>query len=578
MSLTQRAGTSTIPPENPAEIHRLSSGAIMLPIRNTRSRRSGEKLSIKNIYVGSLDTTMEIDVGGPPSLSQFVGSYYIKNQKDLDNFISGRKFYVYGQKGAGKTAFLRYAGEMVRRNKDLAGTYILYRFAKDFPDQAHRDITEYVYRKRKKEHDSDNTYINIFRDLDYEDFWTYIILDRVNDFLSSASEAYVLKDKFFERFQKKLKDIDKGTIMDRIARLVPRAKQGTFTIAKEPSLSTNFEWGEGSDHFNKFSEYVSSLKEAFTDLNWSTGYVNFMFDEIDPRVGSGKSFQLDCILIRDLIVTIYNLNNLASRGERRIVFSAAIRSEVLQSVERLGKEIHKILGQLGIHMTWGEYGRLDINHPLIKMICRKIHFSEMANGISFDDGEDPSNWIWKKYFRKNKNDELSPKYLLEKTWLKPRDIVRILQTCQEIDGNSRMFSESLIARSGMRYANDSWKDIVSQLTSFISPDSIDALDTIFSGYREKFTLTDVENQITLMAGLSGYTKQLREEIGSGDLLKQLYIHGVIVCQDGSRFRAYFKGHEVMNINSVFQLHPALLARFSTADEPSHSSDQFDLEL
>lgn len=550
----------------------------MPPRRDTGNHRSGEKLSIKNVYVGSLDTTMELDVGGPSSIAQFVGSYYIKNQNDLDKFIAGEKFYVYGQKGAGKTAFLRYAGEMVRRRKDLSGTYILYRFAKDFPDQAHRDITEYVHRKRKKEHNSDNTHINIFRDLDYEDFWTYIILDRVNDFLSSSLASYVQKDKNFEKFQKKLKDIDKGTIMDRISRLVPRAKQGTFTISNNPSLSGNFEWGESSDHFNKFSEYVSSLKEAFADLNWSSGYVNFMFDEIDPRVGSGKSFQLDCILIRDLIVTIYNLNNLASRGERRIVFSAAVRSEVLQSVERLGKEIHKILGQLGIHMTWGEYGRLDINHPLIKMICRKIHYSEMVNGIGSDDGEDVSTRLWKKYFRKNKQEELSPKYLLDQTWLKPRDIVRMLQTCQEIDGNSRVFSESLLARSGMRYANDSWKDIVSQLTSFISPDSIDALDTVFSGYREKFTLKDIEHQIKLMASMSTSVMQLKEEINAGDLIKQLYIHGVILVQDGSRHRAYFKGHEVLNINSAFHIHPALLARFTTADEPSQSVDQFDLKL
>jgi hypothetical protein len=544
--------------------------------------RSGESLSIKNIYVGSLDTTMELNVGGAKSSAAFINSYFIKNQNDLDEFIGGSKFFVFGQKGAGKTAFLRYAGEMIKRSKRPQGAYVLYRFRQDFPTQAHKDITEYVYRRRKKEHESDNDYINIFRDMDYEDFWMYIILERVNNFLSTSPGDHVVRDANFARFQEKLKNIDRGTIMDRISRLVPKS-QAPITSGDGSGRSDDFEWGESSEHFNKFSEYVLSLKQAFASLRWSSGYVNFMFDEIDPNVGSGKSFQLDCILIRDLIVTIYNLNCMMAGDDKKVVFSAAIRSEVLMLVERLGKEIHKILGQFGINMTWGEYGRMDIHHPLVKMICKKIQYSEQLYGFGYDDGEDQHVRIWRKYFRKNKTEELSPKYLLDQTWLKPRDTVLLLKHCQELDGNKRAFEESLIFRSRKLYANSSWRDIAAQLTTVMSPEAIDALDVIFSGYRDRFSKSDIEVQIQALASVSASAKKLWTDIPVGDLLQKLYLHGVLVSPTGSRYRAFFRGDEAPNVNATFSLHPALTARFSNFEDSAspmagRNIDQFDLDL
>ena len=74
-------------------------------------------LSIGEIYIGEIDTTIELRMEGISASNDFFNSYYVKDEKDIENFLAGKKCFVYGQKGAGKTAFLRYVGEKLKKEK-----------------------------------------------------------------------------------------------------------------------------------------------------------------------------------------------------------------------------------------------------------------------------------------------------------------------------------------------------------------------------------------------------------------------------------------------------------------------------
>lgn len=550
-------------------------------MRKPRQKRPllTDNLSIRQIYVGEIDTTIELDIGGPASANDFYNSYYIRNQDELEEFLSGKKFFVYGQKGAGKTAFLRFAGETLRRRRDMTASYNLYRFAQDFPDQAHRDITEFVRKKRSAAGVGEEE-INIFRDIDYEDFWTFIILERVQKFLQHDGKSMVLDDHALASFRSLITSIDKGTVQDRILRLVPRLQKGKAELSINPKLEVDFEFNKDHDDLEKFSKYVNELKKRFFEITWSSGFINFMFDEIDPRVGSGKLFELDCILIRDLIITIYKLNTGGRGGERRAVFSAAIRSELLQSVERLGKEVQKYLSQLGIHMNWGEYGKLDETHPLVRMLCKKIVYSEKRAGLYVHaaENEDDDARVWRKYFRRSLTEELSVTELFRITWLKPRDTVRLLNICKTIEGNAKYFSSSLFDRSKTMYANESWQEIQAQLVTSLSPDAISALDLVLTRFFDEFTLWDLQHRIDELSLVSTKVSELKEKHKVGDLIEVMYLNGILGNKDGRIHRFYFRGDNHPQITSGFVVHPGLRKRFAAVRRAARSEGTPMLDL
>ncbi|MGF3024870.1 P-loop ATPase, Sll1717 family [Methylobacterium aquaticum] len=519
-------------------------------------------LSIGEIYIGEIDTTIELRMGGISASNDFFNSYYVKDEKDIENFLAGKKCFVYGQKGAGKTAFLRYVGEKLKKEKDIQNHTIMYSFIEDFPEQAHREITEFAIQSRSEHSKKVGRDINIFRDLDYEDFWTYLILHSVNKYLQNNGKDLVVDDNNLKSFRSQLSNIDNGSIQDRLLKLVPRVANLKAQISANPSLTTDITFKDGEKEFAKFSTHVEKMREQFLKLTWLKGRVYFMFDEIDPRVGSGKAFDLDCILIRDLIHVIYRLNASSATEERRIFFAAAIRSEVLRSVDKLGKEIHKTLSQLGVHMNWGHYGQLNTDHPLVSMLCKKIIYSENRKGIHTELGLRPNDTIWNKYFRKNLQDSLEVKDLFRLTWLKPRDLVRIINTCKIIEPSSKFIGSSLVQRARTIYSNDSWNEIQSQLNTSLSPGEIEALDMVLTRFFDEFNVHEFKKKIMDLITVNTKIDGLLEHRKEGDLLEIMYIYGIVGNKVGNIHRFYYRGDETPQIAEPFVLHAGLWKKFS----------------
>lgn len=530
--------------------------------KNFSNIKKGLKLSIKDIYVGEEDTTRELEIGDSKVAAQFYNSYFLRNEVDFEEFVNGNKFFVYGYKGAGKTAFLRYVGESFNRNKEytrdpsFARKWDLFRYSQDFPQKMHTDISEFLKRNRQSDVDFEESDLNIFRDYDYEDLWTFIILSKLHEFIASQGQGMVEPGPDLDRFSHLLTAIDRGTILDRFARLVPKIRSGSAKVSSDPELNLNFDFEAGSDDLEKFADYVAELRSVFQKLNFTSGYYNLMFDEIDPRVGSGKAFDLDCILIRDLIVTIYRLNATQPPSNRRVVFSAAIRSEVLDSVNKVGKEIHKLLSQFGIHMTWGIYGARDLDHPLVKMICKKISYSEQKMGV-WDHGKERSeSETWNRYFRKNVRTALLPRDLLRLTWMKPRDLVRLLKACKSIDGNSKSFSLSLISKAEVLYGNESWAEIQSQISSSIGADLESAIETVFQGFHDRFSIYELQTEIERCALISTDVAKLKNKLKTFDIVDLLYRNGVIGnYRRRGADRFFFDGHANPEAKGTFVAHP-----------------------
>ena len=216
--------------------------------------------------------------------------------------------------------------------------------------------------------------------------------------------------------------IEKSSIRKKIMTFLPNISNGKVVISKDSSVTFDFDFEDRNERSISFSKYMTKIKNLFRCLKMTESRYYLLIDEIDPRIGGGHLFQLDLILIRDLIIAVKKLNMLFPREQRGFTFVAAVRSEVLDSVSTLGKEIHKILEQFGVNMNWGELSAVSIRHPLVKMVAKKVIYSERKAGIIHHEATDPESYVWSRYFKKNKEESLDVKELLDFTWMRPETL------------------------------------------------------------------------------------------------------------------------------------------------------------
>ena len=345
-------------------------------------------------------------------------------------------------------------------------------------------------------------------------------------------------------------------------------------LSYNPKIDLKFEFDDHENNLISFHKYSKNLEELFSKLTpVSESKFYLCFDEIDPRTGAGVLFEIDCILIRDLIVAIKRLNRVHSIQSRSVYFLAAIRSEVLEKVKYLGKEIQKSLEQFGLCMNWGDHGKIDIHHPLVKMICKKISYSEKNCGVLTAEIGNIETYIWPRYFRKSKYYQLNPKFILDMSWHRPRDIVRLLSTCRDISGNSREISEGLISRARKRYSNLSWSEISEHLT--IYPFSLEGVDKVLTGIQKEFTQEEFSEILFQRALIDTSTERLSRRYKSADILYFLYKAGAVGTRKGSFERYVFRGDSDPDFSGIFCIHNGLYShfsiRFSSRDYSKRSS-------
>ena len=66
------------------------------------------RLSLTRLQFGKLDARYEVITRDVKTLEHFRDSFLAPTGISIDDFRKGVKFFIFGMKGAGKTAFLRY--------------------------------------------------------------------------------------------------------------------------------------------------------------------------------------------------------------------------------------------------------------------------------------------------------------------------------------------------------------------------------------------------------------------------------------------------------------------------------------
>lgn len=131
-----------------------------------------------------------------------------------------------------------------------------------------------------------------------------------------------------------------------------------------------------------------------------------------------------------MIFAVQYMNEISKLNGYNVFLITAIRNEVYQHVKSKGLEINKPIHDFGIQIDWRQKGGNIQEHPLLKMLARRFQYSEEYHGLT------PTPNIYSNYFLPEVGRAKVPiyNYILDQTWYRPRDIIRLFSIIQSVAG------------------------------------------------------------------------------------------------------------------------------------------------
>ena len=514
-------------------------------------------LFLSNIYIGSTDAKNEVLANSPDEVSRFMRLYVTPPALSIEKFAERQKYYISGLKGTGKTALLRYVALKLDESQNAVSRFIL--FKSDIDEDMRSDFAK-AARVQLVHENSD--------DIDEKDFelaWRWFIYRKIAELVDSESEHSFQKNSKLNEFcelvnSERFAKQEKTGLM----RLLPALKRGTVEISKSPKLGLELEWDEHGVARINFNELVYKADHAFEALSPDIRRTNFFFDELELNYSTKKQHQRDSRLVRDLIVTIERLNAVTKRKGFNLCFYAAVRSEVLVSIEAIGKEINKPMSDFGSEILWNRSGLFAEQQPLIALVEQRINIAREDFGLE----KISEKQLWKEYFPASVNDLPPQAYILANSWYRPRDVVRLLNAVQEQAPDEKSFTHTALQAVRKRYSTSSWVEMTEELRVRYLPKEIDGIKYILYGNKRVFNLNEVESRAGMVASDRPETADLLKKHNLKQILRDLYRIGVLGNYEGKRpggqdlARYSFRGDDELLFDKPMCIHTALRAYLS----------------
>jgi Cdc6-like AAA superfamily ATPase len=518
-----------------------------------------ETMQLKDLLVGKTDAKNELSESTNAEKARFIDSFLIPDNIQIEDFLKGRKYFVTGFKGTGKTALLRYIGISLEKSNDVKSSFILFK-------------TEFTQEDKSAFSKAANTFLTIKNDdheteEDFVNIWQWFLHRHIVKISAASLNIFFENDNNWEKYSKcvsapKLSNEESGII-----RLMPKLKKGNVEIEGDfeffkGSLGLEFDWENEAGRQVKFSNLVRQADELFKKLKPRTSKLFIFLDELELTLGKQKQYQKDIRLIRDLIIAVNNINTLCRKLKFNLYLITAIRSEVITAIHSAGKEINKPILDFGVSLKWQQSGGNLKEHPLIKIINKKIQSTERALSIKVSTDEE----VWEKYFYPQVNTSPTYEYILHRTWFRPRDIVRLLNIAQQQFPYETKFSHQVFDSIVKEYSTQSWVELTEELRATFSESEVDGIKKMLTALKCPFTLhqlrVDCDEKIKYYTDLDNLLKKYK----IGDILSHLYKIGAI-GNTGEKIRFSFRGDDELVVENKMKIHDALWNYLSIEPRP-----------
>lgn len=423
--------------------------------------------------------------------------YYIQEVNDI---TSGKKAFVIGRKGSGKTAIAQYMHEV--HDAKIFSTKLSF---KNFP------FNILYALENSKEYAAPNQYITI---------WKYVIY-------SYLCKNMVTNSNIDHDIKEKLAKLYGDSTTSSLNKLIERWTSTSFGLEV---LGIGFNYGrERKKSDVTWIEIVDILEQVIMDYCDDSSYF-FLFDELDEDykdfTSDSESRNYKCMLT-SLFKAVQDIRNTFTIVDKKVFPVVFLRSDIYSQIKDSDKNKWR---ESIIDLEWN-------TSKIKKMLAHRLSVAMNREDISFDQ-------IWYSVFSK-KNVNMGNKrlrqmdifsYIERSTEMRPRDFVQYIIECVTIADER---SEFPISPKTIRDADDNFSEyLMGETIDELFPvlPEIDEILGLFSTIRKQsFSLTTFEKE---------YNKLVERNVApSRDLrsiLLLLFDAGVIGNQPSMRGQSIFR--------------------------------------
>ena len=231
----------------------------------------------------------------------------------------------------------------------------------------------------------------------------------------------------------------------------------------------------------------------------------------------------------------------------------SVRTEIVNAINRfiVSKEMNKIVSGFEVPLIWDYTNTNSFNHPILKILLKRIEYGEKLAGVF--EGE---KRLIEKWFPEKINGSEAANYILNNSWCKPRDIVRLILSAQNCLGcDNTSFSQSTIDKSHKRYSTDSLIEIKEEMRALYSTENINIIITCLTGFKRTFSLNELNIRV------SKYFSNTIWKDRTTEILTDLYRLGIVgnYMPTSESYRWQHRGDDGIILDDVWMImiHAAL---------------------
>ena len=499
-----------------------------------------------DLYVMKIDAKQELDnFNSVNQITQFMDAIIIPNGVNIDYLLDGERFFLTGNKGAGKTALLIYTALRAEKLFNAEKSFMIF---KDISQEEREDYKN-IAHVTKYDQDSIQPYY------DYEFVWKWLIHKNIAEAINNSEKEIFINDKNLIIYLNAINAVKTSQCNGKIPFI---GKDGyiELNIAAPPYASIkgriNFDFKKNTSNQIKFSTHITELNKLFQNLSAGDSQLYVIIDELNLSIKNIVEFERDVTMIRDLIITIENFNMQSRKSHDNLRIISGIRNEVINSIQSLGKEVNKAIESYGIPIDWTIHDQDKSYHPLIKVLVNYLRVTDMLlnDKKNRTDKEVYQKWVSDKMFGR-----LSEEIILSNTLYRPRHVVRLLNLAKLTCPYHSHITEETIRKTRKEYSKQCWIEVVEELSVIYDADQITAIKNLFAGSKSRTTRRELYAKASETWSSNSHLISLLK--GFDDLLRVLYKTGIIGnCRYAERmyYRWYFRGDETLLLDQDIIVH------------------------
>ena len=502
-------------------------------------------LPLSALLIGEPDANAEYFAAKRQNIDPvFPRCFYRPPSFPTDDFHSGAKYFLYGQKGTGKTAVLRSFEREARKNDSRTKTGFLV-FKKAIIEEADLlaferlpvTIDEEDVKRTKHYHHA------------LKWLMVLVLLSKILRTNDQPGEGDI-QDEDQRALVKKLINSPVEDVIrlgfESIYSLLASAQIDVESVTdNRVSLSAGRLIKRSDDDLTRFL-----CRRAKDQSIKARLYV----DEIHFAYRDETSLRNDAMLVRDLILACQSLNDRFAEDAIDIAIMASIRSEFLEHPIIATADVNHAVESVGHRLSWENFP-YDLKHPLfdlmnLRMISRH-NTPRRMNCLSYISN-------------------ISAKEFLNYTWSKPRDLIRFFRCAASMYPEATTLTQVQINAIMRNYAMQSWNEMQAA-AAFLSPAGVAKLgDTlaksaplIFDG---SLVLTVAAFKDIMKPVYDISIKQLSHMYDFEHFMRLLYILGIFStrrqdARDQDIYYSYDRGNKNFHASGFVMVHPAVLKAF-----------------